>query len=242
MEFVDKKRALIVIVSLLIVFLVIALVTSYYDEIAVSETQNGFSSNRSERPLYSEGYQKTFTVTNFSRGGEYRIEAINQKVGEYSYIFVQRNVHLPTEVIDAVSKVFDEEIYPNHKTLLGPRHSLGVNADYRVTILFVDKSMAYLGKSRREIVKGFYWPINEFPSLLDLRSSESKVIYIFYDHEDDLDNVLETVRHESEHLAHWGVTKNNIGLVFIGALFGVTLFTIYLGLSHLYLVFLPTKR
>ncbi|MFZ3063558.1 MAG: hypothetical protein WA148_07465, partial [Actinomycetota bacterium] len=78
--------------------------------------------------------------------------------------------------------------------------------------------------------------------LFDLRSSQSKIIYIFYDQEDDLDNVLETVRHESEHLAHWGVTKNNIGLVFIAALFGITLFTVYLGLSHLYLVFLPTKQ
>lgn len=242
MEFVDKKKALTVIVSLLLVFLLGVLITSYFEGMTVLGAQNGCPSNRIDRPLHREGDRKVFTVTDFSRGQEDTVEAVSQKVGEYSYIFVQKDMHLPSEVIDTVSKVFDTEIYPSHRTLLGQRHSLGLNADYRVTILFVDKSMANLGKSGREIVKGFYWPINEFSSLFDLRSSESKVIYVFYDPDEGVDEVVKTVRHETEHLAHWGVTKNNIGLVFVGALFSITLFTIYLGLSHLYLVFLPTKQ
>lgn len=195
-----------------------------------------------EKPLFRPGDSKIFTIHDFSKDRAVNITAVCQKVGEYYYIFTEKGVTVPREILDAVGGKFDGRIYPGYSRVFTGELSPGLNADHRVTILLLDKTAATPKKMKGKIVRGFYWQINELSRLFDLRSNESKILYIFTDSEKaDAEDILETIVHETRHLKNWSMIKNNLGMVFTGTFFLATVFTLYLGLSHLYFNFMTLK-
>lgn len=243
MEFVAKAKTFAIVGGILLLILSVGAFAFSRD----GKATRGFlkphlSLNSLDSPVYKVGDSKTFPVHDFSEDQWVNVEACCVKVGKYSYLFVQNNLGLPKGTLDAVGEAFDEEIYPGYSDVFSRRLSPGLNADYRVTILFLDKANAYPKNMKGKVVKGFYWRTNELSQIFYPKSAESKIIYIFSDPEmTDIEDLLGTVEHETKHLKNWAVFKNHVGMAFIGIFSLATLFTVYLTLSHLYFKFMEMK-
>lgn len=241
MELTAKVKILAMVGGILFLILLIGLFAFLRDGKMTQDYPKSPPSSL-ERPLYKVGDSKTFTVHDFSTNRLVNVGACCVKVGKYSYLFVQNDLGLPMGTLNTVGEAFDDEIYPGYSDVFSRQLSPGLNADYRVTILFLDRTKAYPKKMRGKVVKGFYWQVNELSQLFNPKSAESKVIYIFSDPRTaEVEDLLETVEHETEHLKNWAVYKNNVGMAFAGIFSLATLFTVYLVLSHLYFKFMEMR-
>lgn len=240
MELVTKVKILAIVGGILLLILLIGLLAFSGD----GRISRDFPKPSSllERPLYKVGETKTFPVHDFSTDRLVNVGARCVRVGKYSYLFVEDGLGLPKGTLDVVGKAFDEEIYPGYSDVFSRQLSPGLNADYRVTILFLDGTKAYPEKTQGKVVRGFYWQINELSQLFNPKSTQSKIIYILNDPRTaDVEDLLKTVKHETEHLKNWAVYKNNVGMAFIGIFSLATLFTVHLALSHLYFKFMEMR-
>ncbi len=240
-----KGQSKIVCILLLIIIVVfcVGLGLSYIDNEKKTTITNKIQDIRYDKPLYEVGIEYRFNVYDFSIEEQRRVSAECKRIGQYSYIFVEERLAIRDETVRAVQKYFDTSIYPRQKNILTGDVAPGVNADSRVSILILDKSKAFPEGQPEEILRGFYWQGNEHSSFFIQSSNESKIIHIFASPEVYTDeDLLETVAHEAEHLKNWGIVKKNLGLTFGAILLVAMLFLMYLGLSHLYYVFLSAKR
>lgn len=239
MELVSKAKILAAVAGILALLLILATAVSV---VSVRPARAGGVTPAAAKPLYEPGQKKTFAVQDFSHNRTVDVGAECVKIGKYCYLFVQERAALPDQTTNTLARVFDEEIYPGYSDVLSGRLSPGLNADHRVTILFLDQEKAFPRTMRSQVVKGFYSQTNELSGFFNPRSAQSKVIYVFLNPRgNDVEGLLGTIEHETNHLKNWSVYKNNVGMAFLGILSLAALFSIYLALSHLYLKFMEIK-
>lgn len=87
-------------------------------------------------PTRTVGETQAFWVVNTDENREFQVASTLRVVGEHIYLWVQSDVNLNVEELQALANAFDETIYPNVRELWGSENTPGIDGDTRLYGLF----------------------------------------------------------------------------------------------------------
>lgn len=151
-------------------------------------------------PEYVVGQIETFWVNDEELADTYvSIEAVLRHATPHVYMWVQQDLDVDQEGIEASAQVFEERIYPTNRQYFGSEWSPGVDNDVHIHVL-----SAYLPS-----VGGYYSSNDEYPRSVNRFSNEKEMVYINVGYvppgTEEYDRIL---AHEFQHMIHWNVDPN----------------------------------
>ncbi len=146
---------------------------------------------------YQEGHTDTFYVNNISEHRYYTVTATIQRVTDHAYWYAQDGKPIDRSALEDAALAFDEQIYPNNRSLFGSEWSPGVDNDPRLTVLFADIPN----------VGGYYSSADEYTRAINPFSNEREMIYI--NTGSGWFGVESTLAHEHQHMIHWNEHANH---------------------------------
>lgn len=88
-----------------------------------------------EPPL---GQVESFWAVNWRTEATVRLSAYLAHIGEHCMIYVENNKTVFPQKVSALARAFDENIYPNLTTVLGPEPNPGIDGNPKMVILLYD--------------------------------------------------------------------------------------------------------
>jgi len=146
---------------------------------------------------YQAGHTDTFYVNNISEHRYYTVTATIQRVTDHVYWYAQDGKPIDRVALEEAARTFDEQIYPNNRSLFGTEWSPGVDNDPRITVLFADIPN----------VGGYYSSADEYTRAINPFSNEREMIYI--NTGSGWFGVESTLAHEHQHMIHWNEHANH---------------------------------
>ena len=148
----------------------------------------------------SQGQVKTFFIeSSFDLEEREQVKAILEKVSENAYFYLEKNwydslVEVEKEKIDesldALTKEFDEKIYPELTSTYGQEWKPGIDSDEHITILF---------HRMKENAGGYFNNGDEYRKIQNSLSNEREMIYLNTDNL-NYEIIKSCVAHEFVHL------------------------------------------
>ena len=148
----------------------------------------------------SQGQVKTFFIeSSFDLEEREQVKAILEKVSENAYFYLEKNwydslVEVEKEKIDesldALTKEFDEKIYPELTSTYGQEWKPGIDSDEHITILF---------HRMKENAGGYFNNGDEYRKIQNSLSNEREMIYLNTDNL-NYEIIKSCVAHEFTHL------------------------------------------
>ncbi|MGB0383415.1 MAG: hypothetical protein ACPGWR_01205 [Ardenticatenaceae bacterium] len=150
-------------------------------------------------PGYQIGDTLVFNVSNSNTDENFETEATLRAQTAHASWWVDNNVEINQEDLDASARVFEEKTYPTNRAIFGSEWTPGVDGDPRVHV-FVGNVPG---------VGGYYSSADEFPRSIDPFSNEKEIFYINSSNalpgDDYFDGIL---AHEFQHMIHWNMDRN----------------------------------
>lgn len=146
---------------------------------------------------YQVGHTDTFYINNFGQHTYYTVTATIQMVTDHVYWYAQDGKRVDSFALEQAARTFDDNIYPNNRSLFGSEWSPGVDNDPRITVVFADIPD----------VGGYYSSADEYTRAINPVSNEREIIYISTGR--SWSGIESTLAHEFQHMIHWNEHSNH---------------------------------
>lgn len=156
---------------------------------------------KSNTPLYREGQEETFWVSNEDEQQHKQIDAKLVYMNDVLYMWVENGVRYDLGDIKKSADRFADEIYPTTRNFFGSEWSPGVDSDPRLHILHSEE----LGSG----IAGYFSGADEVSNKAQPYSNEREMFYINIGNTEPNTEFYDSVlAHEFQHMIHWYQDKN----------------------------------
>ena len=150
-------------------------------------------------PGYQIGDRLLFNVSNLITDENFKTEATLRYQTAHASWWVDNNVEINQEDLEASARVFEEQTYPTNRAIFGYEWSPGIDGDPRVHI--------FLGNVPG--VGGYYSSADEFPRSINPFSNEKEIFYLNSNNALPGDSYFDGIlAHEFQHMIHWNIDRN----------------------------------
>lgn len=185
--------------------------TRWLADNALKETRGEYMLRTRGMVMYADskpaevGDEVTFTTMNVAEKKPEKTPAVLKKIGKHCYIFVEKGKTVSAAAIERTAKAFDEKIYPTNSSTFGSEWKPGVDADERITLLFLDIKDGYQKDGpNKGYVAGYFYAGDEYSKEKNPQSNEREMLYLDMDPADPTkESYLGVVAHEFQHMIHW---------------------------------------
>ncbi len=151
------------------------------------------------------GDRVMFNTYNVQRNSHERTAGILRKVGKHCYVFVQEGKTVNANAINKIVSEFDNNIYPETRSMFGSEWSPGIDGDKRIYLFLLDIQDGYNPQAgQRSFVSGYFNAGDCYPKSKQPQSNEKEMLYLdIYPSKPGTTSFLSTVAHEFQHMIHW---------------------------------------
>lgn len=154
-----------------------------------------------EADVLEVGAQSAFWILNDDTSQVQEVDAVLAGATDHVYFWIDTRVSYETHLVNTITQVFEERIYPQSRAFLGSEWTPGVDGDPHLYILYSKE----LGSS----VAGYFSPQDEYPPSVHEFSNGHEMFYINADALSlEGEKIQATLAHEFQHMIHWNLDRN----------------------------------
>ncbi len=148
------------------------------------------------------GQMSSFWSIDMTANQPFQFQAELRKISEHAYFYVQEGYEVEDSVLERMAGQFDGTIYPTNHAYFGKEDIPGIDADPRITLLFMDIQDGW--EPGRGYVAGYFFPLDGFSTRLFPQSNERQMFYLdLHPGNPARQDYLGVLAHEFQHMIHF---------------------------------------